>query len=205
MTLIIKTNRGYTYHTPASASIEEIAADVFMKKRKGPGIAYARKTIGKHRPRKESCRKRLSNLYTSRKWPGELRMLTMPGMGWYFEKTILQERGLLDSSSFKGKLPDKADTIIDCVERDEAIFRGAFDRIPTDAQGIKIIDNRSVSTALINKFIATSVEKYINNSLCPFYDVAWLDFTGPITQTNLAAMLFRSFLVRVAQDSLVEM
>jgi|ERR1700734_56339 len=183
------STKGFTFHDDATASIDEIVANFYLNGGSSPGVAFARKVhcSGASLAGKDAARGRIINLYDSDKWPMPLTILTMPGLKWIFERQLLQRRGKLNAQSCRiGHTYPKARTFIVGIENDEMIYRGALKYIPrAREQSIQLRSARSVKTNYIHRYMAMDVEEYIEHELCPFFDAAWFDFTGFLTERRL--------------------
>lgn len=175
---VYRSKHGFTYHSASSSDLEELAAAVWLRgNNKQTGLRFARKAskLGKY-----EARQYLLDKY-GETWKQPLSIFTMPGMRWPFEKVLLARR-------FKAGL----ETEIWSVESNAAIFRAALRLIP----GVKrwrngftsIVNERTVSTRLISSFEFCEVEDFITREQCPVFDVAWLDFTGFLTDSRVKAI-----------------
>jgi len=184
----IYESNGFTFHDMATASTEEVVAHFNQKGKVTPGVGFARKLHCSRRawPGKDSARSRILNLYSSYKWPMHLTILTMPGLKWLFETQLLHRRGMNESGRMKGPQPPTALTRIIAVENDELIYRGALNYIPrSNDRSITLHGARALSTDLIQRFYAMSIEDYIEDKYCEFFDAAWFDFNGFLTERRL--------------------
>jgi hypothetical protein len=193
--MTVHSTRGYTYHNLEEASIDEVVADFNLSGqalKRHSGVAFARKIHGSsiNLSGKDSARGRLISLYDSDKWPMGLDMLTMPGLKWIFERQILQRRGRLPGAGRNlNHAYCKAKTNFTCVENDEMIYRGAIKYIPSYSDSsLKMVSTRCLRTNLIKNYLAIDVEDYIEHPMCPFFDAAWFDFTGFLTERRLEGL-----------------
>lgn len=176
----VPARRGYTFNYLHRAGFEETAAAVRMDSRVSPGCGFARKMHKSRRswPAKDSARSWVSRMYAPLLFPGPLKILTLPGLKWPWERLCLAIRGT-----------EKLTTEIYSLENEPAIYKASLQFIPGGANGISCTGGRTfVSTSKIVHYELSSFEKFIEDGLCPQLDGAWLDFTGFITQRRLEAL-----------------
>lgn len=172
--------------------------DCFYKNRlQSSGVAYARKnrtkrvetlrqlerkirygelqSLVRDDPKKIKARSRLINLFSYK--VGPLRVLSMPGIMWSFERGLFRQRDALQQP-----------TEIYTVEREAPIFQASVFKMPGKTRGIRQITPHAISTDRIACHYFTSVESFIVDARCPTFDAAWLDFTGFISFDLLAAI-----------------
>lgn len=141
------------------------------------GVLFARK---ENLIEKDKARQRVLDRYTIGRWPGELSILTMPGLYWTFEKALKYQRC--------GRFGN-ARTSIFAVERDPAIYYGAMNWIPRKENGlITQVSPHCIRTKKIHSYYFTSAESFISDPHCPNVDAAWFDFTGYITPETMTAL-----------------
>jgi hypothetical protein len=157
------------------------------------GVAYARKH--RHIPRsydsairygavhtltrdsavKRVARERVVNLFSYK--VGPLRVLSMPGIMWAFERSLFRQRDLLLQP-----------TEIYTVEHDAPIYQASVFKMPGKTRGIKQLSPHAIQTDRIACHYFTSVESLMGDDRCPEFDAAWLDFTGFISFKTLATI-----------------
>lgn len=159
----------------------------YGQRRQTGGIAFARKMREGHEA-KTPARERVLKTLTRREWPSKLRILTLPGLDWAFEKELIRRRDYDESLPEIDKLRSKARTKISAVERDQAIFFASLAFIPGGRRGLQQISPHCVSTNTIRRYYFTTAEAFITDPNCPEFDAAWLDFTGQLTLPLLRAL-----------------
>lgn len=124
-------------------------------------------------PEKHLARQRVIAAFGNKS--GNLRVLSMPGIQWFFERGLFRYRDGLG-------LP----TEIYTVEREAPIFQASVFKMPGKTRGIRQLTPHAIQTDRIKCHYFTSVEAFISDSRCPVFDAAWLDFTGYISFELLA-------------------
>jgi hypothetical protein len=145
------------------------------------------------RPRKSAARNAILSDLTRARHPATLSILTMPGMAWSFERSLLAQREpasvLRDGgvhADAAGRVAGKTKrTVITAVEREPAIYAAALRAIPGASCGIAHVNapwfaNRALQTPLVRRFYLSSAEQVLQHAEC-YWHAAWLDFTGPLT------------------------
>ena len=145
---------------------------------------------------KEIARDRIIQMLRWKRKP--LRILTMPGLTWKFEHNLLKMRGRGGDNY----------THIYAIERSPVIWNASIFNMPGVADGInftkfKRIGVKSVaSTRLIRSYMLGEFEECaIGFPLRKPFDLAWLDFTGQISERRIAAI--EVLWERVLRDYLV--
>src|SRR6185369_6236714 len=82
-----RDNAESLYETVAFRNV--IGAD---KRLQTSGVAFARKHHLTVLHAKNMARRRVLNSLSREEWPNQLRVLTMPGLEWTFEKLLMSER-----------------------------------------------------------------------------------------------------------------
>ena len=145
------------------------------------GVKYARHEKGWHTPSgKAQARKLIVDLLKPHVWHGKLKILTMPSVMWKFEHLLIRKREYKQSQKR---------TLIYSVENDPAIYAVALKMIPGGNFWLKAKNKptdlyRTYKSPHIKRYSLCSVEDYMTNCAEEF-DVAWLDFTGPITSNRM--------------------
>jgi len=100
-----------SYKPTRQYDMEDLAAQVHIQP--SSGVLFTRATM---RTEKEAARARILDLFTPQAWPGSLRILTMPGAGWRFERLLLRCR---EVGWMQRKWPRR--TLFTSVENDRAV------------------------------------------------------------------------------------
>lgn len=108
---------------------------------------------------------------------GNLRVLSMPSLLWYFERDLFRQRDLMG-----------VPTEIYTVENDAPVYQLSVVKMPGKSRGIKQISPHAISTDRIACHYFTSAESFITDESCPTFDAAWLDFTGIMSNDRMAAI-----------------
>lgn len=172
-----------SYKSLTKCGQEELAIHQIMATPTG-GIMFARNPSGEE---KRAARQTIIDIV--KEIPGPISLLTMPGLKWKFEGAVLKERETMLLKEGEG--PNR--TIFTCIENDRSIFHAAMIRMPgmrNPANVFRCIpptafSERGVSSLWIDRFYFGNVDDllaYENNK----YDVAWLDYTGPLSIKRLA-------------------
>lgn len=151
------------------------------------GVAYARKAheMGAAATEKNDARQRVIDSLSRKHKRGKLRVLTMPGLEWAFEKALIARR---DYAKLNKRVCPAWQTEIYAVEYDPAIYFGSLNWIPNRRKGITQLSPHALRTTHINLYYYTDVETLIKAPECPEVDAAWLDFTGYMTPRRLSAI-----------------
>lgn len=179
MATISATRKGYTYHgTLRTAPLEEVAAVVRMRRRQTGGVMFARKLAGTgcRLPAKDSARTELWDVFSKFAWPEKLRILTLPGHRWIFERGLLRLRRGLKTRVF-------------AFENDAAIFHTSVRHIP-EAGDIRIHPSGAVETIRITYECADVFDAIPH---APELNAAWIDLTGflSLNRMRILAQLWR--------------
>ena len=178
-----------TYRPLARCGHEELAMHLRSKVHREPtgGIAFARKPAEEA---KYGARDAVMYLLNPAFWPERVTVLTMPGLKWKFEGALLKMR---EQQNLLKRAPLR--TSIDCIENDRSIYHAALVRMP----GMRHPDHvfkvepapawaeRAVSGWWINRYYFGNVDNLLE-APPRAYDVAWLDYTGPLSVTRLATI-----------------
>lgn len=154
------------------------------------GVSFARKCHNTVLHAKNLARQRVLSSMSRIEFPGRLRVLTMPGLEWIFERMLISNRDY----SFTGndwiahhnmKKLNRNPTHIYSVEYDPAVFFGSVKFMPLFKKGLVQHSAHAVSTKQIDLYYFTDVETFIVDEACPKVNAAWLDFTGYMTPARL--------------------
>lgn len=168
------SHRGFTFHKLTNASLEEVAAAVRLRREATPGEAFIQK-LHNHpeaeRVKAFYSRGPVMSLY--HEFPGTLRILTLPGLKWIFERRLLKWRS-----------KNLLETQITAVESDPAIYRAALAWMPGTELSV-----RDSNTVISNVawYEHTTFEELIERGPLSI-DGAWLDFNGPLSMRKLEAI-----------------
>jgi len=178
---------------PYSLSIDELAhRQIASNNRRDArgGIAFARKGMAKQ---KDLARDRIVSLFKTKRWPGGLSILTMPGVGWPFENKLLNAR----EGNWSQKKRPSQNTHIYSIENDPALFAAAALSIPR-GMNAPIVNYpkserwtaRTVGSNAVRRFHNCDLFNLIRHDDRAF-DAAWIDLTGPLTPLRME--LIREF------------
>lgn len=179
-----------TYRPLRACGVEELAVHQFKATPSG-GVLFARAPAGDE---KRAAREAILELLTPEAWPGSLTMLTMPGLKWKFEGSLMKLR----EGDLRSDAP--ARTRLTCVENDRSIYHAALLRMP----GIRnpkhtfhvypstSFAERCVSGLFVDRYYFGNVDDLMR-APPESYDAAWLDYTGPLSvaRLNLIRHFFR--------------
>lgn len=171
-----------TYKSLYRCNLEELAA--IQITRPSGGMMFARNP---DRAEKDAARQKILGLLSFDAWPGPLRILTMPGLDWRFERKLLGKREA-DWMSHAG--PQR--TTITAVENDRFIYYSAVTTMPglhTKRALTRILPaasfaERTIRTKFIQNFHFANVDDLMRETT-ERWDAAWLDYTGPLTRERL--------------------
>jgi len=162
--------------------IEELAA--IQQVRPSGGMLFARNP---DREAKDAARQKILDLFTRSAWPGFLRILTMPGLDWRFERKLLGKR---EGDWMRKAGPSR--TGITAIENDRFIYYSAVTTMPglntrralTRFLVPESFAERTTRTKFINKFHFANVDDLMRETT-EGWDAVWLDYTGPLTVERL--------------------
>lgn len=165
--------------------MEELAAHQRSIEARG-GVLFARNP---DREQKAAARQKILDLFAPQVWPGNLSMLTMPGVDWRFERKLLGAR----EPGWMTKLERPRRTFLTCVENDRAIYYGAIADMPgmttlgalAQMRDAPRFAEHAIKTRFIRgRFFLANVDDLMLEQNWTF-DAAWLDYTGPMTVERL--------------------
>ncbi|MDE2107368.1 MAG: hypothetical protein KGL39_59785 [Patescibacteria group bacterium] len=179
--------------------IEELAA--IQITRPSGGMLFARNP---DRQEKDHARQLIIDLFVRDAWPSTLRILTMPGLDWRFERKLLGKR----EGNWMAHLAHPQHTVITSIENDRFIYYSAAHQMPglhTRRALTKIIPapsyaERTISTRFIKHFHFANVDDLMRET-DQAWDAAWLDYTGPLTVERLH--LIAGFFERSVRSTLI--
>lgn len=154
------------------------------------GVSYARKCHNTVLYAKNLARQRVLQSMNLIEWPDKLRVLTMPGLEWIFEKMLTGARDYSvvgdDFIVHLNGSHNRQKTEIYSVEYDAPVFFGSVKWMPAIRLGLTQLSPHAVSTKGVKMYYFTDVETFIGDPSCPEVDAAWLDFTGYMTPARLS-------------------
>ena len=171
----------------AGLTISELADRERRRLQAGNGQHYTQKPKWTEKNR---ARDLVLKGFSKRSFPGSLSILTMPHLDWRFENDLLMAREPT-ARMVPGRKP--RNTYITAIERDEAIYRAAFLKMPGLVDGLAQLDSAPYATT------TTRTHKITRFHRCEFealamdagewrFDGAWVDFNGQITSARLRAL-----------------
>jgi hypothetical protein len=174
-----------TYVKPLrECGIEELAGQQMGAKLLSSGVAFARKV--KHEE-KDVARQQILDLFIPYYFKKGLSILTMPGLNWIFERSLLNRR---EGNWHKKDGPKR--TYISAIENDRVIYHAALTQMPgLHQEGSCVVTLKAPSFAETNLRNRWIVRYYFGNidSLMAetdyTYDAVWLDYTGPVSIERL--------------------
>lgn len=173
--------------TLAKLTTEELAGHYrYHRRTNRPGHAFARPG---ERPEKTAARDAILRLFSRRAWPNGLKIVTMPGLNWIFERRLLEMR----ESSGKLNRGKLSRTYIWSIEGDEGIFRSSLANMPGCSHGLAerwAVEGSTCAmrTPLIQRYNRCWFEDYAHLDH-PSVDAAWFDFNGPLTERRLEGLV----------------
>lgn len=182
------TTNGQHWREEWKKSLDVITEDVLFndmptrnntRRLQSGGVNYARKEFEAETEMagKTAARDYILRSLDLENWPFQLKILTMPGLRWKFERALFKLR------------KSKRNTLVYAVERDPAIWFGSLKYMPISEQhGIKLVSPHCISGHRIAAYYFTTAESFITDPQCPVFDAAWLDFTGQISKQRLEAV-----------------
>jgi len=192
------------HHIPYKAlsrcSIEELAAEQAARDRRAcritGGVSFARK---ESTDEKSVARLAIVNLLTLDQMPGPISILTMPGMGWHFEGKLLKQR----DPKWRDQ-PWAPNTRFICVENDRLVYYAATTTMPGKHTMLRTLERpiyaeRAIGNGIVDRFVFANVDDVIAGD--ERFDVAWLDYTGPLTVERLR--LIERFYRRCVNSTLI--
>lgn len=187
-----------TYKPLYRCDIEELAA--IQQTRPSGGVLFARNP---DREEKDAARQKILDLFTVKERPQFLRILTMPGLDWRFERKLLGKReGNWMRHAGAGR------TRITSIENDRFIYYSAVHQMPglntkralTTILKPATFAERTVGTKFIDRFHFANVDDLMSET-ADVWDAVWLDYTGPLTVERLR--LIARFYNRSVRDTLI--
>lgn len=167
-----------TYKPLARCDIEELAAMQHI--RPSGGMLFARNP---DRDAKDAARQKILELFTPDKWPRHLRILTMPGLDWRFERKLLGKR---EGDWMRKAGPSR--TGVTSIENDRYIYYSAVTTMPglntrralTRFLVPDSFAERTTRTKFIDEFHFANVDDLMRETT-KTWDAVWLDYTGPLS------------------------
>jgi hypothetical protein len=175
------------YKALARCGIEELAADQAARDRRGAllsgGVSFARKESDDG---KKLARKEILRLLATTVMPGPISVLSMPGIAWTFEADLVAQREPGWTKSLKIER-----THLTCIENDRYVYYAGATKLLGSRHGalLRNLDRPayaecSIGNGVIERFVFANVDDLMTGGDERF-DVAWLDYTGPLTVERL--------------------
>lgn len=177
------------YRPLSACGIEELAAHQ-INATPSPGVLFARK---QEHEEKDAARLAILDLLGPDEFPKGLSVLSMPSVQWKFERKLFGRR---EGDWLRKKGPHR--TYLTCIENDRPIYHAALMQMPGVYQlkhGNSIVQmlpatsfaERVVRNRWVGRFFFANVDDLMRDHDGEHqYDVAWLDYTGPLTIERLA-------------------
>lgn len=152
------------------------------------GVAFARAMRG-GRPEKDRARDALWNYILPERFPNPIKILTMPGYTWGFERHLISLRG---GRSWKEQRTAPHTRIVG-VEGDEMVYRASLKRIPGIEFGVEVMEpnamfeTAAIKTPMVSAYRRCLFEDYASVTRERF-DFVWIDLNGPLTEPRIAAI-----------------
>ena len=138
-------------------------------------------------PKKRDARERLAQHIISRvpHERGMIKMLTMPGGWWHFER-LFSSKNLYAGNNKKWKAS------FTCIESCSTVFKVAAARIPHRNRGIKCSRFQELNAPTVTNrkdisFINCDIHEYVAITSKTFH-VIWLDICSPITEQVISTI-----------------
>lgn len=189
------------YKPLGRCSVEELAAEQAARDRRAMrltgGVAFARKDDDQDG--KRAARSAIADMLTLDAMPGCISILTMPGVGWHFEGKLLKLR------EPNWRTQQMTETMrLTCVENDRFIYYSAATRMPGKHTLMRALDRpdyaeRVMGNGIIDRYEFANVDDVMASG--ETFDVAWLDYTGPLTVERLK--LIEHFYRRCVRSTLI--
>jgi hypothetical protein len=195
-----KSLREVVYARPLrECGIEELAVHQYTANPSG-GVMFARKKL---HTEKDHARNKAAKLFKRKYFPKGLSLLTMPGLGWSFERLVLRMR----EGNWESK-KGPHDTYLTCIENDRCIYHAAVMKMPglhqsesfTSVLSPTAFAERVVRNRWVGRFFFGNVDDLMQQQEIPF-DGAWLDYTGPLSIKRLE--IIRAFYEKNIRSVLV--
>lgn len=179
------------HHIPYKAvtrcNVEELAAEQEARNRRQSrltgGVSFARKEFGDE---KKVARREIMRLLTTESMPGPISVLCMPGIAWTFEADLLAQREPGWTKTLQKRL-----TQLVCVENDRYVYYSATTKMLGSRHGAMLRNLERpqyaecvIGNGIVDRFVFANVDDLLADGDEQF-DVAWLDYTGPLTAHRL--------------------
>lgn len=161
------------------------------------GVQFAQNIDGAE---KSAARRLILDLFHPDKWPDRLRMLTMPGLHWKFERKLL---GMREGDWMSSTASPARKTHFTSAENNRSIFTASMHKLPRNYR--EIIQETApwsfaeigFSTGLVTHFFC-NVDDLMGHEWDRHFDAAWLDYTGPLSieRLNLIRRFHEKYLGR---------
>lgn len=195
-----KSLREVAYPKPLrECGIEELAVHQWTANPSG-GVMFARK---KEHDEKDHARGEITRLFGPEHFPKGLSILSMPGLNWRFEKSLLRQR---EGKWENRKGPHR--THLTCIESDRSIYHASVTHMPglNHPHSVTVMlpgtsfAERAVRNKFVGRFFFGNVDDLMQQQEHPF-DAAWLDYTGPLSLKRMK--IIKDFYARNIRHILV--
>ncbi len=170
------------YKALARCNLEELGAHVAANNRRAGqplgGIAFARK---EDTVEKDAAREKILHLLELGSADGPQRVLSMPGLSWFFEAQLLKQRE-------PGWRKQKTTTTVEltCVENDRFVYYSAATKMPGNKSTVirtlprPPYAERCMGNGMVSRYVFADVDDLLQDRR-ECFDFAWLDYTGPLS------------------------
>ncbi len=165
--------------------LDELAAQAAQNERRQrltSGVTFAQKDGAEE---KDKARAEILKLMDLERAPGALRVLSMPGLSWFFEAQLLKLRE-------PGWRQQKAVSMVEltCVENDRFVYHSAATKMPGNRHTVVRKIQRppyaesAIGNGIVSRYIFANVDDLIQEP-AECFDFAWLDYTGPLSVVRM--------------------
>jgi hypothetical protein len=183
--------------------MEELAVRQYTLEPSG-GVLFAR---NRERESKDTARQAIIDLFSPQRWPGNLHVLTLPGLDWKFERLLLAVR---NPGWFQASKPNG--TYFTSVESDRSIYFSSVTHMPgvetpralirpIKSERVRPFAEMGVKTRYASFFFADVDDLMKQQTWDGGWDAAWLDYTGPLTVERMR--LIQNFFHTLVRDTLI--
>lgn len=189
------------YKALARCNLEELGAQQAANNRRelaSGGVAFARKEDCLE---KDAARAEILKLLELEPAAGTQRVLSMPGLSWFFEAQLLKQR---EAAWRKQKTAQTVE--LTCVENDRFVYYSAATKMPGNKSTVirtlprPHYAERCMGNGMISRYIFANVDDLIQDRAERF-DFAWLDYTGPMSVVRMQKI--RAFWLNSGAKTLV--
>lgn len=165
------------------SDMEACAAALSRRRDVSGGVAFAR--TGGDRPEKRAARAAALALFTPGARPGRLKILTMPGLSWRFERALLSSRVPAGDAGGHRLVAAAAVTEVHAVEAEPAVFVASLRNVPGRTLTLRVEAPPAwavarVSSRAVASYTCARAEAWLERAPeAAALDAAWVDLTGP--------------------------